>query len=653
MKKYFLPLVLLVASLAITAQDNDPVIMTINGKNIKKSEFEYIYNKNNNENAIDKKTFNEYVDLFKNFKLKVAEAETQGLDTTAAFRKELDEYRTQLAKPYLSATEVDQKMLLDEYKRDTTWLEVSHIVLFFPDYQNRDMKLFPADTLAVYKKATEIRNKFAKGVLFEDLVKQYSDDERSKSADRPGYLGWTSGTRILPSLAKGIYSTPVGGISKPIRMNYGYHLINVHAKKADPGEIHAAHILISLPQGADSLTYVTAINKLDTVMMKLQAGVPFETLAQQYSEDPGSANRGGDLSWFGPGMMVPAFNDAAFALKEVGEISEPVQTQFGIHIIKLLGKRSAPSFEDRKADLQTKMERTGNAIALYQPTINKMKKEDGYTFNKANFQPLLTAAQTVYPSDSLFIDRFKNDQNVLFSAANQSYTVADFVEYMRLVPRSSASLSTEVLQEKLAEYEYTQLQQAEDHLLEQKYPEFKNLMQEYHDGILLFEVCNREVWEKSSTDTEGLQHFFQNNASKYTWDQPHYKGYVVLTKDAKTQKQLQKAIAKMDADAAAQYLLDSYKNDGASLFKLEKGLYTQGENAFVDETVFHAGKAKLPDNYGSFFVIGKLLQTPENYTDVRGLVITDYQDYLEKEWLDQLNKKYPVVLYQEVLNTVK
>jgi peptidyl-prolyl cis-trans isomerase SurA len=645
---------LCVSSIAIIAQDNDPVVMTIDGKNIKKSEFEYIYKKNNNENVIDKKSFDEYVDLFRNFKLKVTEAEAQGLDTTAAFHKELNEYRAQLAKPYLTGNEFNEPLLADEYKRSTELVEVSHIVLFFPNYQDRNNKLLPADTLETYKKAIEIRNKFLKGAKFEDLVGEYSGDERSKQAERPGYLGWNSGLRMYTALAKGIYSTPVGSISMPIRMNYGYHLMNVIGRKADPGEIHAAHILISCPRTADSLTFATALNKVDTVFQELKKGVSFEELAQKYSDDPSSAVKGGDLSWFGMGMMVPEFNDAAFALQEEGEVSKPIKTQFGYHIIKLLGRRPGPSFEDKKEELKTKMERTGYTIALNQPTINRLKKENGFTFNQEAYKLLLTEAQTVFPSDSLYIDKFKEDKSVLFVSGNQEYTVAGFIEYLSQNPRATNVLSTEVLQEKLDSYEYEALLNTEDRLLEQKYPDFRNLMQEYRDGILLFEVSNNEVWAKSSSDTEGLHQFFEAHKTGYTWDKPHYKGYVVLTKNAKTQKKMQKEIAKLEADTAAQYLLEQYYKKGDDpQVKLEKGLFTQGENTYVDEAVFKSGKTILPEGFTGFFLIGKLLQQPESYTDVRGLVITDYQDYLEKEWLDQLNTKYPVSVYQEVLDTVK
>jgi peptidyl-prolyl cis-trans isomerase SurA len=649
MKKYLFSLILLVSSLAMMAQSEDPVIMKINGKDIKKSEFEYFYNKNNSEAAIDKISFDEYVNLFKNFKLRVAEAETQGLDTTVAFHKELGEYRSQLAKSYLVTPEIDDNLLRERYERGKNLREISNLLILFPQAKvTQTPHILPADTLETYNKALQIRKRYLKGEKFENLVAENTDDEQYKQGDRPGYIGWVSGLRLPVSLEQGIFNTPVGQISQPVRTNYGYHLINVLSQKPDPGEVHAAHILLSIPANADTTAMADILNKIDTIYAKLNENIAFEDLAKEYSDDP-SAGKGGDLSWFAYGMMVKEFNDAAFALQTVGEISKPVRTRFGFHIIKLLEKRPVSAFEDKKAELQSIFERSGYAHELDRSFVEKLKKDNGFSFNEAHLKPLLLESQTVYPTDSAFIEKFEGNSDVLFVVGNQSYTVGDFAGYIRQNRRSSFSLSSEFVQACLKDYEYSLLLQAEDKSLDSKYPEFKNLMQEYHEGTLLFEVSNNEVWAKSSADTAGLTQFFEKNKAKYAWEEPHYKGYVVLLKDVKQKKKMQKAIAKLQPDSAARYLLDSYKD----LVKIEKGLFTKGENPYVDQLAFDSDKAALPEGFNDFFLIGKLLpDIPETYTDVRGLVITDYQDYLEKEWLEKLNKKYPVIIYKDILKTV-
>jgi len=381
----------------------------------------------------------------------------------------------------------------------------------------------------------------------------------------------------------------------------------------------------------------------------LKNGADFDELAKEYSQDPGSAQNGGNLSWFSFGQMVPEFNDAVFAMKEIGEVSQPVKTQFGYHIIKLLGKRPGASLDELRPQIENKLERTGYLNALHQLGIDKWKTSYNYNLNNTAYKKLQAAAVQFIPTDSMFIALFENDSETLLTIDNQNITIADFMAYIRTNPRAFYNLSTEMLQEKLDAFVYQELTNAEDRNLEKKYPEFKNLMQEYRDGILLFEVSNKEVWEKASTDTEGLENFFAQNTGKYKWDERHWKGYIVMTKDAKLQKKMEKAIKKMPYEQAAKFLIDNYKQDVDSLspIKIEKGLFVKGQNKYVDEKIFNAGKAELPEKYKGFFLTGiDLPDTPESYTDVRGLVITDYQDYLEKKWLEDLNAKYPVVIYK-------
>ncbi|MDR1683065.1 MAG: peptidylprolyl isomerase, partial [Candidatus Symbiothrix sp.] len=326
MKQNIIALGLMAVSVVVLAQTNDPVVMTINGKDVKKSEFEYIYNKNNNEDALDKRSLDEYITLFRNFKLRVAEAETQGLDTTAAFHKELNEYRSQLAKSYLE-TEKNPKMVEDAYKRAGEWSEISAIFVNFPQLEKGGaFNLTPVDTSATYNKTLEIRNKaLKKGANFEDLVKEYTFDERSKAGDRPGYLGWYSGLKLAPVLENALTATPAGKITMPIRTPQGYYILKVHNKKLNPGEVNAAHILISTqPKDTVPVSEAEIKAKVDTIMQKLKAGADFGELAKEYSQDPGSAQEGGNLSWFGYGQMVPEFNEAVFDLKEIGDISQPV-----------------------------------------------------------------------------------------------------------------------------------------------------------------------------------------------------------------------------------------------------------------------------------------------------------------------------------------
>ncbi|MDR0865821.1 MAG: peptidylprolyl isomerase [Candidatus Symbiothrix sp.] len=652
MKKRLVSLVLILSTITISAQTNDPVVMKINGKDVKKSEFEYIYNKNNNEDAIDKRSLDEYITLFKNFKLRVAEAETQGIDTTASFLKELNEYRSQLAKPYLTDLEENEDLLKQSYNRAQKVAELSAILIAFPQLESgRNFNVTPADTLAVYKKALEVREKaLKKGADFEELVKEYTFDERSKQGDRPGYLGWYSGLNLAPSLEAPIFATAPGKVTMPIRVPQGYYLIKVHNAKPNPGEVNASHILISLPEDADAVQIADAESKVAEVSKKLDEGVPFADLAKEYSADSGSATKGGNLSWFPFGQMVPEFNDAVFAMTEKGAVSQPIKSKFGYHIIQLLDKKPVASYEELRNQLENKAERSGNYTSLHQPGIDKLKATYHYSVNENEYKSLAAASTDLFPTDSLYITSFENNTTPVFTIDGKQITAADFAAYLKSNPRAYSNLSTEAFTEKWDQFVYQKLIDTEDKNLENKYPEFKNLMQEYRDGILLFEVSNKEVWDKASTDTEGLTTFFEANKSNYAWNEPHWKGYVISVKDAKLKKQMQKETAKMSNDDAVQYLLEKYKTDSIAQVKVEKGLFTKGQNPYVDEAIFQSGVAERPEAYQDFFLLGKLLpKLPDSYTDVRGLVITDYQDYLEKEWLKSLNEKYPVTIYTEAI----
>jgi len=260
----------------------------------------------------------------------------------------------------------------------------------------------------------------------------------------------------------------------------------------------------------------------------------------------------------------------------------------------------------------------------------------------------------MYPIDSLFENTFSNNTDVLFKINNVSYTTSDFISFLKKDPHSSFRISTEFVAERLKAYEYSVLLNALNQDLENRYPEVRNLLREYRDGSLMFNISSREVWDKASSDTDGLQKFFDANKQRYAWDGPRYKGYIIFTKDAATQKKMQKEISKMAPEEAVAYLNENYIVGDVSYVKVDRGLFKKGENPFVDEQAFKTGgKAQTPEGFGDFFLLGNVLKGPDSYKDVRGQVITDYQDYLEKEWIKKLNEKYPVKIYKDVLITIK
>lgn len=623
---------------------NDPTLMIINGKPVKKSEFEYIYNKNNSNNSLDKKTLTEYVDLFVNFKLKVEEAKAQGLDTTNAFVTELAGYRSQLTTPYLTDSKVDDGVLQEAYNRMKEDVEVSHILIRTP--QNAT----PADTLAAFKKITAIAKRTEKED-FAKLAKELSEDESAK--DNSGYIGWISAFRTVYPFETMAYNTKPGTISKPVRTAFGYHVIKVTNRRQSPGEILVSHIMQFTEPNNDTKNKAAKL-KIDSIYSRIQAGDDFAKLATTYSDDKGSAVKNGELPWFGTGRMIPEFENVAFALKNIGDISTPIQSSYGWHIIKMLDKRGIASFENLKEDIQNKVKRDERAQLGQRSFIAKLKSEYSYKLNAEAIADYYKPLENKSLTDSTFqLDVAKLSKPIV-SFATKTLTQADFNQFLKANTFTDKTTAAAIINEKAEAFGEKELLAYEDKQLENKYEDFRFLMQEYHDGILLFEVSNNQVWDKASKDTAGLASYFKQNTADYKWEKPHYKGRLILCKDKNTYKLAKKMIKKIATDSIDKYLTTRL-NDSIQYVKIEKNLFVQGENKLIDNLAFKTKEVVEPNkDYPYAFVVGKVLKTlPESYTDVRGLVTADYQEFLEKQWIASLRQKYKVTIDDKVLNSIK
>ncbi len=644
-------------SLCYAGNTEDPVLLTIDGQPVYQSEFEYIYYKNNTTDAIDPKSIDEYMEMFINFKLKVVEAEAQGLDTTSAFVKELSGYRRQLTRPYLTDEAAIDSLVREAYQRKLTDVEMTHIALQVPHNATE------ADTLAVYEKALLAKQRVTTGIpvekgrktvqepeAFDAVAREMSDDP--SAAQNGGYYGWVAPFRIVYPLENVVYTTPIGEVSDPVRSPFGYHIVKTLAKRPSPGEISVSHIVIMASKN-DEIQSMTAKQKIDSIYQCVMNGEDFAELAKKCSEDRGTASRGGALPWFGTGQMIPEFADAAFALKEKGDISEPVRSAFGWHIIKLNDKRAIAPFDEQKDDLRRSVERDGRIQVAQQSFINKLKKAYGFRVEEENLADFYELAKQHAPGDPVFKQEAGKLSKPLFSFADKNYSQADFAAYLSQYPVSNQTIPGSIIQEKFDAFVARELTQYEDSQLENKYTDFRNLIREYHDGILLFEISNHEVWERASTDTEGITNFFEQNRKNYAWDKPRYKGYIVYCKDNDTYKAA-RAMAKKATGNSMESYLTRRLNDSIQYVRVETGLYVQGDHPAIDKYVFKTGSFEPSEEYPYVFVGGKLLKTlPESYQDVRGSVTADYQDFLEQNWITELRKKHHVVINEETFELLK
>ena len=625
----------------VLAADADPVIMRVNNKDIHKSEFEYIYNKNSQQ-QIDHKSLDEYVTLFKNYKLKVAEAESLGIDTTEAFKNELAGYRDELAKPYLVDASVDDRLAEEAYERMKEDVEVSHILVGL-------RARTAADKAEAKKKAESILSRIKAGEDFGALAEEYSEDG---SKQNKGYLGFIRGGRTVYPFEKAAFALQPGEVSDVVETQFGYHIIKVHSRRPNPGEFLFSHIMILVPRDASDEVKAQKEAEARAIYEELKAGADFATVAKERSEDKSTAVRGGELPWVSSGQFVKEFEDAAFALKNKGDITEPVLSPYGWHIIKLMDKRDIKPFEQMRSEITRMMSRDERGGMARAAMVAKLKTDYNFSLAEAQQEKLVSLAEESGKVDSSYIAAIRDDQSELFSFKDHTYTVADFAAILSK-GRDVTANAPEYIAAMIERMSDNEILNFEKSCLEDKYPDFRNLMNEYRDGMLLFEVSNREVWEKASKDTEGLQKYFKKNKKKYKWDKPHYKGFLFFFSDDTTATAVKKRLKKLDADSVIVVLNREFNTDSLTRVKVERGLFVEGENAKIDELVFKGPLVKVDEDFPVVFVSGKLLKKmPESYTDVRGQVTADYQTYLEKVWVENLNKKYPVEINEDVLKTV-
>lgn len=656
-KKFLLSVIISLSVVGIKAQTEDPVLMKINNRPILKSEFEYLYHKNN---TASKQSLDEYIKLFVDYKLKVEEAIAQGLDTTSSFVKEYNNYKRQITQPYLTDTISETTIARKLYDRMAENIETSHILIRLPQGT-----VLPSDTLVAYQKAMSIRNQLfgKKAKSFETLAKEYSEDPSAQQSDRPGYLGWATSMMFVAPFEDAMYATPVGEVSMPVRSMFGYHLIKVHNRKPDEGKVKVAHIMFSFPQKDATKQEKDSVKRVaENIYKQLLEGANYAELAKTHSSDKMSGANGGSMGWLRVGVGVPTeFMDAAFALQDTGSISKPITTSFGYHIIKLEDKAPKDTWEESKVKIISQLRRSDQFEKVQDLKRKKLAKEIHYKIEKDAYDLLMSLANNYLPSDSIFFEKVKEKQNLqlvsvddVASNTYSLYTLNNYMNYLSSGPDVRANVSTEFIAKSVDQFILDKLTETYTNILPRKYPEYRNLLKEYHDGILLFNVMNEQVWENAAKDTLGLENHFAKNKAKYTWTEPHYKGHIVYCKDEATMKKAQKLVKKVKKGQDLNTMLKTaLNNDSVNFVFARKGVWGKGDNKFVDASVFNGEAPEPVKDYPFFFVTGRMIKAPQEYLDVKGLVISDLQEQREKEWIARLREKFAVEIDDSVLETIK
>ncbi len=645
MKKILFSLFITLNFCFLVAQDSQ-TLFELDGNPISTSEFEKVYTKNNINNQADysEASLNEYLELFINFKLKVAEAEALQMDTIPAIKNELKTYQKQLLKNYANDKEVSEALLQEAFERSKFEIDASHILVLWPNS-------YPSasDSAKVLKEIQSIK-KGLNPANFAQKAKLKSQDPSAK--DNEGRLGYLTSFQTVYPFENALYVTKSGEISGPVATQFGYHLVLVHDKRPARGKIKTAHILIKSKSKDVEEKQTEAKNKIEKIHSELKAGeVTFETAVKQYSEDKKTKFQGGKLPELSSAEMITEFADAAFSLKVDGDISAPILTSIGWHIIQRVSKTEMGSFDEMKTPLANNIARDSRSNVAQVKNNEDSKKQFGFSTNPKALDNLIQDMSKSFDSGSFKIDE-STYQSPLFTIGDHTYLQNDYIKYAKNTLKKATKLSelSSLLRSNFDKFQSSKIQQyREDHLAEIN-EDYKDLMKEYHDGILLFELTDKEVWSKAVMDTSGLKAFHAENKMNYMWsDRVAYTSYTF--KD----EQIANKGAKLIKKGLSPAKILGKLNKKESMVTMKTAKIETADFDLVDTSLEEGAVVidKLEDGKLTYKVVNTLFKPePKLLSETRGYVISDYQGYLEKEWITSLKQKFSIEVNKEVFNSL-
>ena len=610
MKRTIAYLLFSITLLPVSAQKQAPVIFSVAGDPVTVPEFVRVYEKNlSMVTDPEQRDIANYLELYINYKLKLKDAYNMHLDTLPKYLSEYKRYRNQLLDPYLKDEEKEKDLIREAYDRMQYDVSASHIILLLKPGQ---------DTLTVYNRLNAIRDSVLNGASFEAMARKYSDDRSAKK--NGGNLGYFTVFDMVYPFETMAYNTPAGEISPVFRTRFGYHFIRVNDKRPARGKVEVAHIMIRDKETGKAL--------IEKIKKELDNGGDFAALARQYSEDKGSAKNGGKLAVFGVGKMVKKFEDVAFSLKNEGDVSEPFQTVYGWHIVKLIKKYPIGSFEEEKQEIAKKVKEGKRALILGKSIVDKLAKQ-----------------YEIKENTELLNNKERNPEAVLLQINDKKIPVSTFDEYMKKHPKKPETVAYENFkQEQIKEYYKEQLPLHND--------ELRFTLQEYREGLLLFELMKQKVWDYAEKDTTGLRAFFDTHRDRYRWGK-RADALIVTTSSEEVAKKASGLLKEgiEPGDLRKQLLA---MNKGIVVVK--NGKFETGSSAFPGGVNFDSREPQILESDHQYIVvkINDIIPPGNKELDeCRGRVISDYQDQIEKQWVAELRKRYPVTVNKKQLKKLK
>jgi len=653
MKQLFFGLLVSLNFIGFAQNSTKEVLFTIDNKPYYTDEFSRVYKKNLDlVKDESQKDLNQYLELFVGYKLKINKAYKLGLQDGSAYQNELKSYRGQLSKNYTSDSKVTKELVEEGYKRFLKEIKAAHILF------SVDENAAPEDTLKVYKQALDVRKRAMAGEDFGKLAIEFSQDPSAK--DNKGDLGYFTAFRMVYAFETGAYKTPKGSISNPIRTRFGYHLIKVDDVRDNRGDVIVAHIMIMNPTATSENKEEAdkEKNTIQDIYKKLQQGEKFEDLAKQFSEDKSSSSKGGVLNRFGSGQLSSdEFENVAFNLSKENPVSEPFKSQYGWHIVKLIDKFSVKTIDEMRSDLESKVSKDDRSRLITASMNEKLRKK--YSIKRDDkFYAVVSKLVTNDFYEGKWetpVDLKIYNKNLATINAEKSITAASFLTYVKEQQKTKNTLKplSKLISKFYDNYLDQELAQYYDDNLEKEFPEFSAVMDEYRDGLLLFDLMEKEIWNKSKTDTLGLKSFYDKNLKNYQW-----KNRMDVTVLSSTKEEfIKKALKYLKNDKTIDFIKEKLNvKDGAVNIMSKVGVFEEGNDVLPKNLKFETGISDIIKE-GEYYFVTQVNATlpagPKTLDQCKGKAINDYQQHLEENWVKDLKNEFKVEVNQTVFESVK
>jgi peptidyl-prolyl cis-trans isomerase SurA len=639
-------LLLIIAYFNGNAQNKKNVLLTINSNPVYSSDFKKVFNKNLDLVVEEsQKNVAGYFDLFIDYKLKITEAYAQGLDKNQQYIKEFKKYEDQLSKKYIYDKRIVSKLVEEAYDRSLEEINAEHILVL------SNLNDSPNDTLKAYNKIKEVHVKAHKGENFTSLVIEYSEEPGAKKSK--GKLGYFTAFQMLYPFENTAYNTNVGEISEITRTSFGYHIIKINDRRKKKPKINVSHIMIFSNNDKKVEDPEERINELYAMIMQ---GESFENIAKQFSEDKNTGVKGGQLKIFGPGdLKAPKFENAAYSIKNEGEIIAPIQSAFGWHIIRLNEKFSIPSFEEQKDDIEKKVKGGARALIVTQAINNKIIKKYGFKegesyisyFNNYVNNSILSRKWT-YSSIPLI------ENQILFTIGDHDVTYTDYAEYLRDNQKTIKKYANKesLLIDMYVRFKNETLKNYFKERLEVENKEYATIINDYRNGLLVYDVMNKNIWQIAKIDSTGLKNYYEKTKNNYNWKK-RLDVDIYSSSDEITTKQVQTLLIRGEESATIKKQINS---DGKINIIVVSDVFEIDQSELPEGLIPVKGVSDIKLNDG-FYVIVNIKEviepTLKEFDEVRGTVISDFQTEIEKKWMQSLRDKYEVKINNKSLKKLK